>query len=148
MVCLDGSAEAAQILPYITGDSHFAGSQLLLFRAVNLPSFSLPLNVPGEPGVPLATGADIKQMAAREQEADAYLESVAVSLRQQGFDVVTEAMPGTPGEIIVHYATDAGVTLIAIATHGHGVARRFFLGSTADYVIRHSGIPVLVVHPR
>ena len=53
--------------------------------------------------------------------------------------------PAQPGETIVNYAQENECTLIAIATHGHGGFRRFALGSTADYVVHHSSIPVLTV---
>ena len=148
LVCLDGSKAAEQILPYITGDTKFIGSKLVLLRAVSLPGFSLPLSVPGEPGVPVSTGADIKHMEAKEDEAGAYLQTQTALLRQKGFDVDYAAVPGTAGEIIVHYAEENEITLIAIATHGHNVARRFFVGSTADYVVRHSIIPVLIIRPQ
>jgi nucleotide-binding universal stress UspA family protein len=54
-------------------------------------------------------------------------------------------LSGNSGETIVNYAQENGCTLIAISTHGHGGFRRFALGSTADFVVHHSAIPVLTV---
>jgi nucleotide-binding universal stress UspA family protein len=147
LVCLDGSKEAEQILPYITGDPRFSNSELILFRVISLPDVTIPLSIPGEPGMPLSTGAIEKQMQNRQGEASLYLERIAASLRDKSLNVDFAVIPGTAGDIIVHYALENGITLIAIGTHGHGIARRFFVGSTADFVARHSPIPVLLIRP-
>jgi nucleotide-binding universal stress UspA family protein len=147
LVCLDGSKEAEQILPYITGDTKFSNSELILFRVISLPDVTIPVSVPGEPGMPLSTGAIWKQIQTRQDEAMFYLQNIAASLRNMGLNIDYAIMPGTAGDTIVHYALQNGITLIAIATHGHGVARRFFVGSTADFVARHSPIPVLLIRP-
>jgi nucleotide-binding universal stress UspA family protein len=147
LVCLDGSREAEQILPYITGDHRFSNSELILFRVISLPDVTIPLSIPGEPGMPLSTGAIEKQMQNRQDEASLYLERIAASLRNKGLNVDFAVIPGTAGDTIVHYALENSITLIAIGTHGHGVARRFFVGSTADFIARHSPIPVLLIRP-
>ena len=147
LVCLDGSKTAGQIIDLITGDKKLASSKLILFRVVNPPDITIPLSVPGEPGVPISTGVFRKQTQTREKEADSYLQNITDELRKKGIDADYEAMPGAAGDTIVHYAIENGITLIAMGTHGHNVARRFFVGSTADFVIRHSPIPVLVIRP-
>jgi nucleotide-binding universal stress UspA family protein len=86
-------------------------------------------------------------MQPRESEAENYLKQIAGSLQQQGYDIEYSVVPGMSGEVIVDYAIENDITLIAIGTHGHNIARRFFVGSTADYVIHHSNIPVLTIRP-
>ena len=78
-------------------------------------------------------------------EAADYLERTAEPLRERKLDVKYVVLPGTAGETITNYAHENGFTLIAIATHGHGGLRRLALGSTADFVLRHSSLPVLMV---
>ncbi|HVS65236.1 MAG TPA: universal stress protein [Thermoanaerobaculia bacterium] len=46
---------------------------------------------------------------------------------------------------IVQYATDQGVDLIVMATHGRRGLRKLALGSVAQEVVRHAGCPVLTV---
>lgn len=147
LVCLDGSKAAEEMLPYLS-DPQFKSSKIILFRVFSLPDVTIPISVPGEPGIPLSTGQLSKQMQSRENEAVAYLKRIAETLKEQGLDVDYAVMPGNAGEGIVHYAADNELTLIAIGTHGHGVARRFFVGSTADFVSRHSVVPVLLIRPK
>jgi nucleotide-binding universal stress UspA family protein len=51
------------------------------------------------------------------------------------------------GTTIIDYAIQNEVDLIAIATHGEGGLKRLVFGSVADFVLRNSGIPMLVIRP-
>ena len=82
-----------------------------------------------------------------EKEADSYLERIAAPMRKKGLDVQCAVLPGTAGETIVSYARENSCKLIALATHGHGGVRRLVLGSTADFVLQRSVIPVLIIRP-
>jgi nucleotide-binding universal stress UspA family protein len=55
---------------------------------------------------------------------------------------------GSPGSTILNYAEKHSVGLIAIATHGKGGLERVVMGSVADYLLRHSKIPIFVVRPK
>jgi nucleotide-binding universal stress UspA family protein len=105
----------------------------------------LPLNIPGSPGTPVSTRGSVKRTFTEEKTADDYLSAQKISLEAQGVEVDYAVLSGGSGETIVNYAQENECTLIAIATHGHGGFRRFALGSTADYVVHHSSIPVLTV---
>ncbi len=52
---------------------------------------------------------------------------------------------GMPAEEIIRSAQDERADLLVISTHGRTGLKRFFLGSTAERVIRHVQCPVLVV---
>ena len=86
-------------------------------------------------------------MTTKENEATTYLQQIAEQLHGKNLNVEYEVRPGIPGETIVGYAQENGIKLIAIGTHGHSAARRFFLGSTVDYVLRHTNLPVLTIRP-
>jgi nucleotide-binding universal stress UspA family protein len=60
-------------------------------------------------------------------------------------DVEVRARSGPSTRVILDEAADLGADIIVLATSGRGRASRFFLGSTADRVIRHAHCPVLVV---
>jgi nucleotide-binding universal stress UspA family protein len=147
LVCLDGSKAAEQILPSITSEASRLKSKLVLLRVVSLPEVTVPISVPGVPGGPVNTEGTLKQVQSRQKDAEDYLKLIALSLQQQGLDVEYAVVPGMSGEAIVDYAAGNDITLITIGTHGHNFARRFFLGSTADYVIRHTTVPVLTIRP-
>jgi nucleotide-binding universal stress UspA family protein len=77
----------------------------------------------------------ISQVAQRVQEEDC-------------FTVQTTVLMGSPPEEIQNHAAERGVDLVVMATHGRGPMSRFWLGSTADGLIRRSTIPVLLMRPR
>jgi len=52
---------------------------------------------------------------------------------------------GMPGEEIIRTAQEEQADLVVISTHGRTGLKRFFLGSTAERVVRHVECPVLVV---
>lgn len=145
LVCLDGSPIAERILPHIVEEGRRRQSEVVLLRAVSLPGVTLPVNIPGGPGTAVLTAGAMERARSDQDAATQYLEGVAERLRQQGLKVEVVVLPGAAGSAIVNYARDNGVTLIAIASHGHGGLRRLTIGSTADYVLRNATVPVLMV---
>ncbi|MBI2852773.1 MAG: universal stress protein [Chloroflexi bacterium] len=147
LVCLDGSVPAEQMLSYLLDEAKRANSKVILLRVTKLPQAAVSVNVPGSPGAPVHTGRTIQRVQDEEAEANRYLKEIADSLLRSGLHVEYAVIPGSPGETIVNYASKNGCTVIAVATHGHGGLRRFALGSTTDFVTRHSVIPVLTIRP-
>jgi len=142
LVCLDGSSLAEQVLPYATEVAQRFGSRIVLLQVIHLPaSFAAAAAQGGEKILAEEAG----RLAG---EARAYLEGVAASLRGKGLEVEAAALEGTPSETIVTYARENEVDLIAIGTHGRKSLGRLIFGSVADYVLKHSSIPVLTVKPQ
>jgi nucleotide-binding universal stress UspA family protein len=86
---------------------------------------------------------------AELQEFDRiYLEKTAERLHT-GHRVTAEIhrVEGPAGPAICEEATRLDADLVVMATHGRGAFKRFWLGSVADYLIRHLTTPVLLVHP-
>ena len=54
-------------------------------------------------------------------------------------------LEGDPAGEIVRYATDAGIDLIVMGTHGRTGLERLLLGSVAEKVMRDANCSVLVV---
>ena len=63
----------------------------------------------------------------------------------QGIEYEMVARPGVPLSVILGEAEARGVDLIVLAASGRSRVARFFVGSTADRVIREANCPVLVV---
>ena len=145
LVCLDGSGAAEQILSHLMDEAICFHSDLVLLRVVSLPTIAIPVAIPGSPGIPVRTGGAIQRTTAGGNEAADYLERIAGPLREKGLDVEFMVLPGIAGETIINYAEENNFKLIAIATHGHGGLRRLAFGSTADFVLNHSSLPVLMV---
>lgn len=145
LVCLDGSGTAERILSYILDDALAFHSKVVLLRVISSPDTLIPVNLPGSPGIPVSTEGAIRRTRKEENEAEVYLKDIAESLREKGLDVEWVTMPGSAGEAIVGYALENGCKLIALTSHGHGGLRRLAMGSTADYILSRSPLPVLIV---
>jgi nucleotide-binding universal stress UspA family protein len=57
-------------------------------------------------------------------------------------------VPGAPAAAIVRYASDEGIDLIVMGTHGRGFVAHAMLGSVAEKVVRTAPCPVLTVRNR
>lgn len=147
LVCLDGSKLAEQIMPYATEEAFRFQGKLVLLQVVQEPITFSP-GFPGEAPVPIETDAMIERTKEALDRTGEYLEKLAAPLRKKGIQVETVAIPGRPGEAILDYANTNSMGLITIATHGRGGLRRAVFGSVADYVLRESGLPVLVIRPQ
>ena len=146
LVCLDGSKLAEQILPYATEEALHFHSQVVLFHVVAEPVIVSP-GIPGAAGVLVRTPGMLAQMQKEQNEASSYLERVAGQLREKGLAVEPVVFQGAAGDAIISYANDNDIGLIAIATHGRSGLGRAVFGSVADYVLRNSGLPILVIRP-
>jgi len=81
-----------------------------------------------------------------EMKADrAYLDNIAVSLRNDGFETDYQLAMGEPSDEIIKVATRHQVELIAMSTHGHRFVGDLLYGNTADKVRHIVDIPVLML---
>jgi len=148
LACLDGSDLAEKVLPYAIEEASHANSELVLFMAISEPYF-FSLALPGMPSVPIDTSRTEKLVIQEEKEARGYLNTVADKIRaEKKLNVSFDTRQGTPGPTIVTYCEEQKIDLIAIATHGRTGPGRVVLGSVADYIIRHSGLPILLIRPK
>jgi len=147
LVCLDGSELAEQILPYAVAEALRFQGRLVLFQVVPEPVAFSP-GIPGAGAAPIQTDAMLKEAKNALDEAREYLEKIAAPLRKKGIKVDAVSSLGSAGEAILSYADSNKVNLIAIATHGRRGLERGVFGSVADYVLRESGLPMLVIRPQ
>ncbi|MER3439416.1 MAG: hypothetical protein C4346_18505, partial [Chloroflexota bacterium] len=82
-----------------------------------------------------------------EPKAQRCMREVAHPLIERGYHVTTEVRPGRPAEAIVQAATELGVDLIAMTTHGRSGWHRFLMGSVAECVLRISPVPLFLIRP-
>jgi nucleotide-binding universal stress UspA family protein len=86
-------------------------------------------------------------LALQEQEK-AYLDGVVENLGQTADGpITTSQVAGPAGEAICNEADRIGADLIVMATHGRSALGRLWLGSVSNHVVRHAGVPVLLLHP-
>jgi nucleotide-binding universal stress UspA family protein len=141
LVCLDGSKLAEQVLPYAIEQALRFESQLVLLSVI-VPATST--STVWEP----APEELVEKQAEAEKAAEAYLKNIINRLsEEQRLRTEYLTLEGLVAETIVEYAQKNKVDLIAIATHGLGGLRRLAFGSVADFVLRNSNVPLLVIRP-
>ena len=132
LVCLDGSSFSEQVLHYASEEATAASKKLVLLHVANIATM-LP-----EP----------EQIAADETKAKTYLNKKAKPLKEMGIDTECVVIVGDPGPAIVDYAEKSDIDLIAIATHGRSGINRMIFGSVAEYVLKNSKLPILLIRPK
>ncbi len=117
------------------------GSELIFCTAVNHAA------VIAECAVPQGVLDPTPVLAAVDDAARAILGEVAKRAENAGVSATTVLLDGSPASAIVEHARECAADAIVMGTQGkHGV-ERFFLGSTADGVLRSTHVPTFVVHP-
>ena len=69
------------------------------------------------------------------------------AIKDQYPDVPTEVVSfiGLPKEDILKETAEKKASFLVIGTHGRSAVVQFVIGGTAEYVVRHATIPVVVV---
>ena len=136
LVPLDGSMVAEAIVPFILEIAGPLDMEVALFRVV-VPA--PPMVVEGSSYV---VAEDVEKLRAN---AEAYLASVAVALRDQGVRVAIQVRFGEAVPEILAGAREVEADLIAMTTHGRGGLGRLLFGSVAEAVLRQAEIPVFMM---
>ena len=138
VVPLDGSLFAEAALPIaaaIAKESH---------STVSLVEVHEPIL--GEADVSFAMSAGWDE-ELREGESE-YLTRTANRLAQEnGIAVETALLDDPVASAIARYVAKVEASLLVMTTHGRTGLSRAWLGSTADWLARFAGVPVLLVHP-
>lgn len=141
LVPLDGSKFAEEALPLAISIARATGRYLRLCHVRLLPL--RPEEVASE---------DTLDAMCRllDTEGDAYLREVQRRLQGPGLRVDLAILPGdivSAGESLAQHVQDQPVDMVVLSTHGHGGVRRAWLGSVADYLMRHLEVPLIMVRP-
>jgi len=139
LVPVDGSNFSEHALPYALGIARRTGATVHL-ALVHVPAEMV------SPTYPLADALEQRDREIREQDS-AYMEALVERLRPSGVDLHPALLGGRVGAALADYVDEARIDLVVMTTHGRGGLQRAWLGSTADSLIRHSMIPLLLVRP-
>lgn len=116
--------------------------EVVLLRVVE------PLSADTVSALAMARDDSLRQVELYNQaEAKKYLAKVGDDLRKEGIAASVVTIDGRPEDEILKYAENNGVDLIVMTTHGKTGVSRWFFGSVADKVVRHSTIPVMTIAP-
>ncbi len=132
LVALENSEADEVILNHIKPLAKLTGARLLLLHVAD--------------GW-VARNFDRLELAESEEmrEDRAYLAARAAELRAGGFTVDYLLALGEPADEVIKVATERGVDLVAMSTHGHRFISDLLHGSTADKVRHQVDVPVLLL---
>ena len=134
MVPLDGSALAEQAIGPAAAIARAAEAELDLVMVL-------------EP-LPLTGFTDADWGSATWAQDDTYLDGLAAELATGASVPVTRAiLQGVPAEVIGDRIAAKDTDLLVMTTHGRTGLSRAWVGSTADRLVRHSSVPVLMLRP-
>lgn len=138
VVPLDGSMFAEAALPIaaaITRESH---------STVSLVEVHEPILGEADVSFAMSAGWDDE---LREGETE-YLTRTAKRLAEEsGITVETALLDDPVASAIAAYVAKVEASLLVLTTHGRTGLSRAWLGSTADWLARFAGVPVLLVRP-
>lgn len=139
LVPVDGSDTA---LAGLRVALRFAGQQDARMRIVHVVDELVVLS-------PSAYGGAYERFADQMREAGMSILSRARTMAHEAGMVVEtqliEALGGVAGERVLNDAKGWHADLIVCGTHGRRGLRRIVLGSDAEFMVRHTPVPILLV---
>jgi nucleotide-binding universal stress UspA family protein len=87
-------------------------------------------------------------MAQMRSSGECILKAATTAVRAADIQVeqrLIEALGDRAGEMIVAEANSWPADLIVCGTHGRRGLKRLFMGSDAEYIVRRSPVPVLLI---
>lgn len=141
LVPLDGSKFAEQALSLATTIARATRRRIRLCHVRLMPLW------PDE-----VVGPDTIEAMTRilHSEGESYLRQVERRIAAPDLPVEATILPGdivSAGESLALHLAERPADLVVMASHGFGGIRRAWLGSVADYLVRHLSIPVALVRP-
>lgn len=143
LVPLDGSSLSLQALPVAADLAHrYSASLRLVYVLPDLPAVS------GLAGGMAYTYDPAADYTVRREEAERVVREALADPVVEGLPVDSACLTaeGRPvAQVLVEEARYREADLIVMSTHGRGGLARLLLGSVAEGVLHHAGVPVLLV---
>ena len=139
LVPIDGSGTARRGLEEALALAKTLKSAIRLIHVVT----PLPALYP-----PLSAAAAQELFDQLRSSGESILHDALTAVRAAGVAVdsrLIDALGAEAGERIIEQAAAWPAELIVCGTHGRRGVRRLLVGSDAEYILRHSSVPVLMV---
>lgn len=138
VVPLDGSPRAERSLPVAARVARAAEATVVLVRAVDVAAaYGAYYRAPAEAVQVVAE--------AMHEEAERYLAEVSRVDTLAGVRTGAHVLSGQAGLGILRAIDTHQADLVVLCSHGRTGLPRWALGSVAEHVARHAGVPVLVL---
>ncbi len=141
MAPLDGSSRAETALPLALRLARSFGAELMLAHAVPEPEFT-------EIGPREPEDEELRQRLMRRNEtvARTYLNRVQTRLADQSVNVITEILSGGDARhLLARTVSERNIDLVVMSSHGRSGHVDMAAGNTANHLITHAPVPVVVV---
>jgi nucleotide-binding universal stress UspA family protein len=125
LVPIEGSETDAPVLEHVARLAGMCDAEVILLRVAHFHTRD--------------------QRTCEVEDAEGDLARAEDLLRAHGVAVRALLVSGEPQQVIVQQAAELQPDLIAMATHGHGWAKRVVLGSVADHVRHNTDVPLLLL---
>lgn len=141
LIAVDGSECSAKAVRYIaTHFSQFQGTPELHVIHVQMP---IPRGLALVQAEKLL-GGDVDERYYKE-ESEAALKPAEQILRESNMPFHSTYKVGDIAKEINDYATENGMDMIVMGSHGHGAMSNLLLGSVATKVLAMTHIPALII---
>jgi nucleotide-binding universal stress UspA family protein len=142
LVPLDATRAAEAALDPAADLARRLGATLHLVMVVATQGTVRGERLPAATMLPSATQAALD---LQERDAQDYLDLLANSLRAPGLRITTEVRRGDVASSLVAEATEPGVGLVVVATHGRSGLQAIWAGSVTAALLAHTRNPVLLL---
>src|SRR4051794_31227938 len=133
---LDGSPEAARVVPVVTRLAKLLGGSVILLQALDTVTETTKY---------AAASLSAYTVTSDTEGAQGYLDGVATVIAGEEVPVETETRAGSVGRTIVEVAREKNADAIILNSHGRTGFLERLLGSVAEHVSRDAPIPVLLM---
>jgi nucleotide-binding universal stress UspA family protein len=136
LLAVDGSDYTRRMLDYVAANTALfdASHEYTVFNA--------------QPQLPNRAASMVGSQAVQqyhEEEARPVLDAAVATLKGRGLNASGTWKAGPAGETIADFAEKGGYGLVIMGSHGHGALGRMVMGSVANRVLAHCGVPVLLI---
>ena len=140
---LDGSELGKTALPIAEELASTLKANITIFQMAHM----IPIYDNGTGGVAFMNYAKLDE--AEKERVDAEMLTVENELKNKQLSVSTVVTSGfDAGSDIIETGKKVGADLVIMSTHGRSGLGRWFFGNTAEKVLRHGDIPLLLVNAK
>ncbi|XP_060081380.1 universal stress protein YxiE-like [Ylistrum balloti] len=139
LIAMDGSENAEYAFNWYMNFCHKGGNHVVLCHVADYKGLV------HTPVMSLDSTLVMRMISEEENRIKLLLAKFTEMIKRSMVDGQVIRAVGEPGEAVVRTAKEQEVDYIVTGSRGLGTLRRTFLGSTSDYILHHSHIPVMIV---